>query len=97
MSNGASLVSISRRTRSGSAPRRSILLTKISVGTLQRRRARVEHARLRLHALDRRDDEHRAVEHEQRPLDLGDEVGVTRRVDDVDGEVADRERDRRRT
>ena len=52
-----------------------------------------QHHRLRLHALHRGDDEHRAVEHAQRPVDLGDEVGVARRVDDVDDRVADGERD----
>jgi hypothetical protein len=51
-----------------------------------------EHAGLRLHALDRRDDEHGPVEHAQRPLHLGDEVGVAGRVDQVDRGVADRER-----
>ena len=48
---------------------------------------------LRLHALDRRDDEHRAVEHAEHALDLGDEVRVARRVDEVDGDVVERERD----
>jgi len=54
-----------------------------------------QHARLRLHALDRADDEHRPVEHAQHPLDLGDEVGVTGGVDQVDGDVAGDERDDR--
>ena len=48
--------------------------------------------RLRLDALDRRDDEDRAVEHAEDALDLGDEVGVAGRVDEVDREVADEER-----
>ena len=48
---------------------------------------------LRLDALDRREHEHRAVEDAQRALDLGDEVGVAGGVDDVDGHVAERERD----
>jgi hypothetical protein len=52
-----------------------------------------EHARLRLHALDGGDDEHRAVEHAERPLHLGDEVRVARCVDQVDGDVVDDERD----
>ena len=48
--------------------------------------------RLRLDALDRRDDEDRAVEHAEDAFDLGDEVGVAGRVDEVDREVADEER-----
>jgi hypothetical protein len=51
-----------------------------------------EYARLRLDALDRRDDQDRAVEHAQRALHLGDEVRVARGVDQVDADVADRER-----
>jgi hypothetical protein len=55
----------------------------------------VEQGRLRLDALDRGDDKDRAIEDAQDALDLGDEVGVARRVEDVDREVADREgRDR---
>jgi hypothetical protein len=50
-------------------------------------------SRLRLDALDRRDDQDRPVEHAQDTLDLGDEVGMARRVDEVDGHVVDRERD----
>ncbi len=49
--------------------------------------------RLRLHALDGRQHEHRSVEHRERPFDLGDEVGVAGRVDDVHGQVADGEGD----
>ena len=52
-----------------------------------------QHARLRLYALDGRDDEHGAVEHAQRPLHLRDEVGVPWRVYEVDRDVADGERD----
>ena len=48
--------------------------------------------RLRLDALDRGDDEDRAVEHAEDAFDLGDEVGVAGRVDEVDREVADEER-----
>ena len=48
--------------------------------------------RLRLDALDRRDDEDRAVEDAEDAFDLGDEVGVAGRVDEVDREVADEER-----
>ena len=51
-----------------------------------------QHARLRLHALDRGHDEHRAVEHGQDPLHLGDEVRVAGGVDQVDGDVAGGER-----
>ncbi len=51
-----------------------------------------EQRRLRLDALDRRDDEDRAIEHAEDALDLGDEVGVAGRVDEVDREVADEER-----
>ena len=51
-----------------------------------------EERRLRLDALDRRDDEHGAVQHAQDALDLGDEVGVAGRVDQVDRQVADEER-----
>ena len=49
-------------------------------------------AGLRLDALDGRDHQHRPVEHAQRAFHLGDEVRVARRVDQVDGHVADRER-----
>jgi hypothetical protein len=44
-----------------------------------------------LNALDGGDDEDRAVENAERPLDFRDEVGVARRVDQVDGQVADGE------
>ena len=49
-------------------------------------------AGLCLHAFDRGDDEHRAVEHVEHPLDLGDEVRVARCVDQVDRDVAEHER-----
>ena len=48
--------------------------------------------RLGLDALDGRDDEDRAVEHREDAFDLGDEVGMARRIDQVDREVADQER-----
>ncbi len=51
-----------------------------------------QNTRLRLHALDRRDNQNCAVEHAEHPFHLGDEVGVTRRVDQVDCGVTDRER-----
>ena len=50
---------------------------------------------LRLHALDRGDHQHRAVEHAQGAFHLGDEVRVPGGVDQVDGDVADRERHHR--
>ena len=54
-----------------------------------------EHDGLRLHALDRRQHQHRGVENGQRALHLGDEVGVTGRVHEVHGQVVDVEgRDR---
>ena len=46
-----------------------------------------QHARLWLNAFDAGDDEHGAVEDAQHALDLGDEVRMPRRVDQVDGEV----------
>ena len=51
-----------------------------------------EDARLGLDALDRRDDQHGAVEHVQDTFNLGDEVGVARGVDQVDVDAAERER-----
>ena len=51
-----------------------------------------EERRLCLHPFDRRDDENGAVEHSEHALDLGDEVRVPRRVDEIDGDVVDRER-----
>ena len=48
--------------------------------------------RLGLDALDRRDDEDSAVEDAEDAFDLGDEVRVAGRVDQVDREVADQER-----
>jgi hypothetical protein len=43
---------------------------------------------LHLDTFDRGDHQHGTVQHGQRPLDLGDEVGVSRGVDQVDGQVA---------
>ena len=43
---------------------------------------------LGLDALDGGEHEHGRVEHAERALDLGDEVGVAGGVDEVDGEVA---------
>ena len=51
-----------------------------------------EERRLGLDALDRRDDQDRPIEHREHALDLGDEVGMARRVDQVDREVAYAER-----
>ena len=83
---------IASRTRPTSAPARSILLTKIRVGTPMPAESPHEQRRLGLDAFDRGDDEDGAVEHAEDALDLGDEVGVAGRVDDVDREVADDER-----
>jgi hypothetical protein len=55
-----------------------------------------QHAGLGLYPLDGREHQHRAVEHLQDPLHLGDEVGVAGRVDQVDGDVVDDERHHRR-
>ena len=49
-------------------------------------------AGLGLHALDRGDHEHRAVEDAQHALDLRDEIRVARGVDQVDVDVAEAER-----
>jgi hypothetical protein len=51
-----------------------------------------QHAGLRLHPLDGGHHQHGAVEDAQRPLHLGDEVRVPRRVDQVDRDPVDRER-----
>jgi hypothetical protein len=52
--------------------------------------------RLGLDTLDGRHHEDGPVEHAQHPVDLGDEVGVARRVDQVDRDAADHEGDHRR-
>ena len=52
-----------------------------------------QHPGLCLHPLHGGDDEHRAVQHVEHPLDLSDEVGVTGGVDQVDGDIADPEGD----
>ena len=44
-----------------------------------------------LHALDRGQHQHGTVQHPQRPLHLGDEVGVPGSVDEIDPQVADPE------
>ena len=85
------------------APARSMTRVVIGAGAIdlvdedQRRDAEPlqgaeQERRLRLDALDGGDDEDRAVEHAEDAFDLGDEVGVARRVDQVDREVADEER-----
>ena len=51
-----------------------------------------EQRRLGLDALDRGDDEDRPVQDAKDALDLGDEVRVAGRIDDVDREVAEGER-----
>ncbi len=43
-----------------------------------------EAAGLGLHALHGGDDQHDAIEHAQRPLDLGDKVRVSRGVNEID-------------
>jgi len=48
-----------------------------------------------LHALDGRDHQHGAVEHAQGAFHLGDEIRVAWRVDQVDGDIVDRERNDR--
>jgi hypothetical protein len=55
-----------------------------------------QHAGLRLHALDRRNDQDGAVEDTEDPLHLRDEVGVAGRVDDVDDDTVQLERHNRR-
>jgi hypothetical protein len=50
-----------------------------------------EDAGLGLHAFDGRDHQHGAVEDVEHPLDLGDEVGVARCVEQVDRDVVDEE------
>jgi hypothetical protein len=51
-----------------------------------------QQARLRLYTLDGGQHQHGAVQHAQRAFDLRDEVGMPRRVDQVDRDVVDRER-----
>jgi hypothetical protein len=51
-----------------------------------------EDARLRLHTLDCRDDQDNAVEYTEGAFNLGDEVGVTRSIDQVDYDAPNRER-----
>jgi len=50
-----------------------------------------QHPGLRLHTLHCGHDQHRAVEHAEHPLHLGDEVRVAGRVDQVDRDVAEGE------
>ena len=54
-----------------------------------------QHSRLRLHALHGGEHQHGAVEHAQHPFHFGDEIRVAGRVDQVDRDVADNERDDR--
>ena len=54
-------------------------------------------ARLGLHPLHGRDHQHDAVEHAQRPLDLGDEVGMAGGIDEIDGQVIEPKRDAQST
>src|SRR5205814_247178 len=55
-----------------------------------------DHDGLRLDPFDAGHHEDGRVEHRQGPLDLGDEVGVARGVEQVDGQVVDREGGERR-
>ncbi len=52
-----------------------------------------QHAGLRLDAFDGGDDQDGSVQHAEHPLHLGDEVRVTRGVDEVDGDAVEREGD----
>ncbi len=91
--SGVRRCSISSSTRSGSAPARSILFTNSSVGMCSRCSARI---RIRVCGWTPSTAEitsTAAVEHAQHPLHLGDEVRVAGRVDQVDGDAVDRERD----
>jgi hypothetical protein len=54
-----------------------------------------QHARLRLHALDRGDHEHRTVEDAEHALDLRDEIGMPGRVDEIHRDITHGERDDR--
>jgi purine nucleoside phosphorylase len=54
----------------------------------QRQRLARDEARLRHRAFDRIDQQQHAVDHRQHALDLAAEVGVSRRVDDVDARAA---------
>ena len=77
------------------APTRSILLMKISVGSRMFARLH-QRTRVRLNAFHGGHDEHGAIKDAERALDLGDEVTVTGRVDEIDLTVTDRERRDRR-
>ena len=100
--SGRSPTSASRRCRPARARHcarraRSILLTKISVGMRSRCSARIRTRVCACTPSTAETHQHRAVEHAQHPFHLGDEVRVAGRVDQVDGDVADRERRRPRT
>ena len=89
---GVSFSEIARSTRSSSGAGPVDLVDEDERRDAQPSQRAHEHAGLRLHSLDGGDDEHRAVQHAEHALDLGDEVRVARRVDQVDGDVVDRER-----
>ncbi len=55
-----------------------------------------QHTGLRLHTLDGGDHQHGAIEDVEHALHLGDEIRVAGSVDQVDGDVADNERNDRR-
>ena len=66
------------------APARSILLTKAMRGTRVAIHLPPHRLGLRLHAGDRVEQRHGAVEHAQRALDFDGEIDVAGRIDDVD-------------
>ena len=94
---GVSLSAISASTPSVARPGAVDLVDEDQRRDAQPAQRAHQHPGLRLHALDRGDHQHGAVEHAEHPLDLGDEVRVAGRVDQVDGDVAERERRPRRT
>ena len=85
------------RGDAGAEPRPELVERALEVGTLTVELVDEDHARqvqlrgdppdrlgLHLDAIDRADHEHRKVGHPQRGVDVADEVGVARGVDEVD-------------
>ena len=68
------------------------LIDEKQKGHVQAAKRLHQHARLRLHALDGGNHHHGGIEHTQRSLDLGNEIGVAGRIDEIDGSVAERKR-----
>ena len=89
---GASRRAIAARTPFGIGPGPVDLVDEDQGRDVEPLEGAEQQRRLGLDALDRGDDQDRAVEHAEDALDLRDEVGVARRVDEVDREVADQER-----